>query len=89
MLTLTNKFIFFLIIKTCIPEKISSNNLTLSAPDALFDAVLPEREVILVSSASAVVKHLAPLGLGVVREPLLCTVTCPRVHGTEAHPFRL
>lgn len=57
---------------------------TLSASDALDEAVFPGREVVLVSPATTVGKRLASLGLGVECEPPLCTVTCSAVHGAEA-----
>lgn len=59
--------------------------MNLSAFNAQGDAFFAVCEVVLVSPAAAVVKHLAPLGLGVVCEPPLYTVTCSPFHGTEAH----
>lgn len=57
---------------------------TLSVPNALGDAVFPVHKVVLVSSAAAVVKHLAPLGLRVEREPPVGALARPPLHGTEA-----
>lgn len=68
---------------TCILKSTKLNNHTLSASNALLDAVFPVHEVVLISSAAAVVKHLASLGLGVECKPPLYSVTCPPVHRSE------
>lgn len=69
--------------------KWSLNNHTLSSSNTLDNTVFPLCEVVVISPATSVVKHLTFLGIGVVCKPPLCALTCSPVHRTEAQLCRL
>lgn len=59
------------ILDVLLPYSDHLHPMSLSASNALHNAAFPVCEVVLVSPAATVVKHLASLGLGVVRKPPL------------------